>query len=405
MTETVPFVPIVFTPEFRENPYPFYQTILENDVSMIDLGKFPGEYQQAFIARHEHVSALLRDPRVVHESPNNNWTPPENWREWFEMTSDWMLFRDPPVHTRLRGLVNKAFTPQAINRLRTQIEAIASELLDNLPAGQVFDLIAQYAFELPVQVIASMLGVPKADRAQFHAWSHVLAEAIDFRNNDDVLDQATQVARDMTAYLHGLIEQKRRQPTEDILSGLVEAEDNGDRLSEKEIIATCSLLLFAGHETTVNLIGNGTLALLQHPDQLTLLRNNWGLLPNAVEEILRYDGPVQVTSRVLHDDVQVGATTLTKGQHFTLVLGAANRDPRQFSDPDRFDITRKDIRHLTFGGGIHYCVGAPLARMEGQIGLATLFQRIPNLQLTDAPLNWRGLMVLRGLEALLVKGS
>ena len=284
--------------------------------------------------------------------------------------------------------------------MRSQIEAIAHELLDSVPQDRAFDLIAQYAFELPVQVIASMLGVPKADRAQFHAWSHVMAEAIDFRNSDEVLDQAAQIAREMTAYLHELIEQKRQQPSEDILSGLVQAEDNGDRLTEREIIATCSLLLFAGHETTVNLIGNGTLALLQHPEQLAELRDDWTLLPNAIEEILRYDGPVQATARVLARDVQVGATTLSKGQHITLMLGAANRDPRQFVDPDRFDITRKDIRHLTFGGGIHYCVGAPLARLEGQIGLATLFQRMPNLRLSDTRLGWRGLMVLRGLETL-----
>ena len=394
------FIPIIFTPEFRQNPYPFYQSLLENDVTMVDLGRELGEYQHAFVARHEHVSSLLRDPRVVRENPSNGWTPPEKWRDWFVMTADWMLFRDPPAHTRLRGLVNKAFTPSAINQLRGQIEVIANELLDGVVQHDKFDLIARYAFELPVQVIASMLGVPKSDRLRFHEWSRIMAEAIDFRTNDAVLDQATVAAREMTAYLHALIEQKRQHPSDDILSGLVQAEDNGDRLSEQEIIATCSLLLFAGHETTVNLIGNGTLALLQHPDQLALLRSNPALMPNAVEEILRYNGPVQVTARQMAEDVQVGAHTLAKGSEITLVLGAANHDPRLFSEPDRFDITRKEVRHLTFGGGIHYCVGAPLARMEGQIGLSSLWQRLPNLRLADNSLEWRGLMVLRGLQAL-----
>ena len=395
----------IFSPEFRQNPFPFYQDLLRDDnaVSLVPMGEPSHTWTQAIVSRHEHVSALLRDPRLVRENPHNTWTPPENWREWFAMINNWMLFRDPPVHTRLRGLVNKAFTPQAVAQLRGSIENTAKELLDgitNQPDRNV-DLVSQYAFELPVLVIANLLGVPAQDRGRFHEWSRVLAEAIDFNDNGSVLDQASQAAREMNDYLLGLIAQKRTHPTNDILTSLVQAEDNGDRLSTEELIATCALLLFAGHETTVNLIGNGTLALLQHPDQLDLLRRKPALLPNAIEEMLRFNGPVQATARLLAEDVQVGEATLPAQSEVTLMLGAANHDPRQFVDPERFDITRSDIKHLTFGGGIHYCVGAPLARLEGQIGIGALLHRSPNLRLrTDEPLEWRGLMVLRGLKAL-----
>lgn len=399
----------LFSPEFRQNPFPIYQELLrdEHAVSLVPMGEPSHTWTQTIVSRHEHVSALLRDPRLVRENPHNTWTPPENWREWFAMINNWMLFRDPPAHTRLRGLVNKAFTPQAVAQLRGSIEATANELLDGITnrsdqnRNRDVDLISQYAFELPVLVIANLLGVPAQDRGRFHEWSRVLAEAIDFNDNGTVLEQASQAAREMHDYLLGLIAQKRTNPTNDILTSLVQAEDNGDRLSTDELIATCALLLFAGHETTVNLIGNGTLALLQHPDQLDLLRRKPALLPNAIEEMLRYNGPVQATARMLAEEIQIDGITLPAWSEVTLLLGAANHDPRQFAEPERFDITRNDIKHLTFGGGIHYCVGAPLARLEGQIGIGALLHRSADLRLrTDEPLEWRGLMVLRGLNAL-----
>lgn len=396
----------LFSPSFRQNPFPIYQELLraEQAVSFVPMGEPPHTWTQILVSRYEPVAALLRDPRLVRENPHNTWTPPENWREWFAMINNWMLFRDPPAHTRLRGLVNKAFTPQAVAQLRGSIEATANELLDGIAGTRDIDLVSQYAFELPVLVIANLLGVPAQDRGRFHDWSRVLAEAIDFNDNNAVLNQASQAARELHEYLLDLIAQKRTRPTNDILTSLVQAEDNGDRLSTDELIATCALLLFAGHETTVNLIGNGTLALLQHPDQLDLLRRKPALLPNAIEEMLRYNGPVQATARLLAEPIEVGGITLPAWSEVTLLLGAANHDARQFAEPERFDITRSDIKHLTFGGGIHYCVGAPLARLEGQIGIGALLHRFSKLQLrTDEPLEWRGLMILRGLKALPVR--
>ncbi len=384
--------------EFRNNPYPYYQHMLADDVTFID----KGDWVDVIVTQYDHVAALLRDPRLVREfaREGNTWTPPENWKPYFDMIGNWMLMRDPPHHTRLRGLVNKAFTPAAVNLLQGRIQAIAHALLDEAAAREQFDLVSEYAFELPVRVIAEMLGVPTDQREQFKEWSNTLAAALDFNNDGAVMERAAVAAHEMTIFMRELIAAKRLNPTQDILTGLVQAEQDGDRLSEDEVISTCGLLLFAGHETTVNLIGNGTFALLRHPDQLALLQRNTDLLPNAIEEILRYESPVQATARTAAEDVQVGNAVLPKGRDVMIVIGAANRDPRQFAQPEQFDITRNQAKHLAFGGGIHYCVGAPLARMEGQIGLGTLFQRFPHLALeTDSP-EWRDNFILRGLKAL-----
>jgi cytochrome P450 len=401
----------LLSPAFRQNPYPAYKQLLNDtdDVSVVEMGAQRGEWVSLIVTKYEHVAALLRDPRMVlefkHEHHGEKWTPPESWQPYFDMTRNWMLFRDPPAHTRLRGLVNKAFTPQAVNRLRNHIENIANALLDEVEAKDAFDLVADYAFELPVRVIAEMLGVPTARRADFKAWSNTLADAIDFSDKDgSVIERAAHAAQAMTAFMRELIAAKRTHPTDDILTGLVQAEQGGDHLSEDEVISTCGLLLFAGHETTVNLIGNGALTLLRHPQQLALLQRDPTLLPNAVEEILRYESPVQATSRTAATEITIGNSVIPKGRGITLIMAAANRDPRQFESPEQFDITRTDAaKHLTFGGGIHYCVGAPLARMEGQIGLGTLFRRMPNLQLETDAQHWRDLMVLRGLTTLPVR--
>lgn len=359
-------------------------------------------YVARYVARHEHVSALLRDPRMI-RGGYTAWTPPPPMADYFAMTSRWMLFRDPPDHTRLRGLVNRAFTPQAVARLRGRTSELAHRLIDGVDMQADFDLIASYAFELPVQVIAEMLGVPHKDRALFREWSQALAAAIDFSSSDEPLLRANRATVALRAYFERLIAQKTAAPDDDILSAMVQAEHDGARLSLDEVIATCGLLLFAGHETTVNLIGNGTLALLRNPGQLERLRAQPELLPNAVEEILRYDSPVQATTRTPSEDIQLGDEVLPAGQEVTLVIGAANRDPRVFAQPDAFDIARANIRHLSFGGGIHYCVGAPLARMEGEIGLAVLFERLPGLRLTGIAPEWQGVMVFRGLKQLRVR--
>ncbi|NJM42210.1 MAG: cytochrome P450, partial [Anaerolineae bacterium] len=327
--------------------------MLNDDITFIPHGD-NGERVDQIVTQYDHVAALLRDPRMNRERDGSStWTPPENWKPYFEMVDQWMLMRDPPHHTRLRGLVNKAFTPAAVNQLRGRIQVIANGLLDEAEQREQFDLIAEYAFELPVRVIAEMLGVPTEQRDQFKDWSNKLANALDFNDKSSVMDDATVAANEMTAFMRELIAAKRTKPTDDILTGLVQAEQDGDRLSEDEVISTCGLLLFAGHETTVNLIGNGALAFLRHPDQLALLQREPALLPNAIEEILRYESPVQATARNVSEDVQVGNATLSKGREVMIVIGAANRDPRHFTNPDHFDITRNEAKHQAFGGGIH----------------------------------------------------
>lgn len=379
------------------SPYSRYREMLLNDDPIVTVH---GDWHGFDIVRHAHVSQLLRDPRMGRGGPPSDWQPPEAWRPWFDMTANWMLFRDPPAHTRLRGLVGTAFTPRAIASLRDGIARTADELLDAALAKREFDLVADYAFELPVRVIADMLGVPREDRAQFKSWSHVLARAIDFNMDDSFMNAASDVARALDGYIRGLIEDKRARPGDDILSGIAHARVNDDRLTTEEIVGTVALLLFAGHETTVNLIGNGALAFMRHPDQLAALRADPGLIENAVEEVLRYDSPVQATTRVLFEDVVVENVTLPRGREVTIWIGAANHDPRVFDAPERFDIRRKDIKHLSFGGGIHYCIGASLARLEGQIALSRLFDRSPGLRVLDAEPRWRELVVLRGMESL-----
>jgi pimeloyl-[acyl-carrier protein] synthase len=384
-------LPMLFDPEFRADPYPTYRELLANDAPV----HLQGEgWQTMNVTRHDQVTALLRDPRMVRGNPTNTWTPPDAWKPWFDLTGNWMLFRDPPSHTRLRGLVSTAFTPRAIERLRGQISALARELIVAACAKGEFDLIAEYAFELPVRVIADMLGVPHRDHAKFRAWSHVLAQAIDFNMNDAFMNEAAQTASELDAYVRALIDEKRTHPGEDILSGIVHAELDGDRLSIEEVVGTVALLLFAGHETTVNLIGNGTLAFLNNPDQLALLKQQPALIANATEEVLRFNSPVQATTRTTAEAFSVGGVTFEQGWEIMLWLGAANHDPRVF------DITRSEIKHLSFGGGIHYCIGASLARMEGQIAFATLFEHAPNLALASETQQWRGLTVLRGLATL-----
>src|SRR5690606_17796033 len=284
----------------------------------------------------------------------------------------WMLFRDPPDHTRLRRLVNKAFTPRAVESVVPRVKDIALELLQPGLKDGGMDLIEAFAFPLPVIVIAEMLGVPPQDRTKFRSWSNAMAAALDSYWTEEIFQRASQATGEIWEYLTHIIEERRKNLGADLLSALINARENDDRLSEDELVAMAILLLVAGHETTVNLVGNGTLALLQHPDQMELLRREPRRAPQAVEELLRYDAPVQMTSRFAATDVPLGGHVIRKGDNVVAVIGAANRDPEVNPNPDRLDITRTEIHHLGFGGGIHYCVGAPLARREAQIALTTL---------------------------------
>jgi cytochrome P450 len=317
----------------------------------------------------------------------------------------WFLFKDPPDHTRLRGLVSKAFTPRAVENMRQKIEAVVEKLLDEQNGKATFDLMDSVAYQVPVLVICELLGVPESDRGRFSEWSAALAKGLDILAVPDpeFVRRGNEAAAGLTAYFRQLIESRRKQPGDDLLTALIAAEEAGDRLTEEELLATCVLLFFAGHETTVNLIGNGTLALMRNPDQMDRLRKEPALMGGAVEELLRYDSPVQRSGRVALEDLELNGRFYQKGWRVNMLIGAANRDPAQFADPDRLDVTRANAsQHMSFASGIHYCVGAPLARLEAQLAIAAVLRRYSDLQLAEERPPYRPTFVLRGLSRLMV---
>jgi cytochrome P450 len=382
------------SPAFRADPYPYY------DLLRSYAPVFHWEaWNIWFLTRHEDCATLLRDNRLGHTSVSI-YGVPEQQRPLVEMQNQWLLVKNPPDHTRLRGLVHKAFTPRIVEQMRVKIQTIADDLLDKVQDAGRLDIIADLAYPLPVTVIAEMLGVPLADQHEFHGWSTDLARSLDLTDETAVYDRAAEVSVLFRDYLKGLAAEKRAHPQDDLLSMLVQVEEAGDRLTEDELYATSTLLFIAGHETTINLIGNGVLALLRHPDQLEKLQANANLMRPAVEEFLRYDSPVQLTSRTALEEITIRDQTIPRGSQVAFLLGAANRDPERFDNPNTLDIGREPNPHLAFGGGIHYCLGAPLARLEGQIALSTLLRRLPNLTLaTDAPV-YRNNYALRGLNTL-----
>jgi cytochrome P450 len=384
-----------FDPAVIADPYPFYARLRAAGPVYFP----PAEVWM--VGRYADARQVLRDPRFGH-SGAAGLEEGLGAGPLAESFARWMLFRNPPDHTRLRALVSQAFTPRTVAVMQGEIQRLVDELLDRVPAGQTFDLIAALAYPLPVLVVCALLGVPAADRDGLRQWSADLAGGLDSlgRNDPQVIAAGNAAAAGLTDYFRGLVAERRRAPGEDLLSGLVAAREQGDRLSADELLATCVLLFFAGHETTVNLIGNGTLALLRHPDQLARLRADPELGPRAVEELLRYDGPVQRIGRTLLADAEVGGRALPAGTTVLALVGAANRDPAAFDDPERLDVARADNRHLAFSAGAHYCVGAPLARLEAQLAITTLLRRLPGLRLeTEAP-SWRPMAVLRGLRSL-----
>ncbi len=396
----------LFDPEFKANPYPAYAQ-LRSDAPVHRVA-LPNGQGMWLVTRYEDVSAVLRDERFVKDW-RNAMTPEQLAQmppipEVMRPLSKNMLDTDPPDHERLRALVSKAFTPRLIERMRPRVQAIADALLDAVWDKGEMDLIDDYAFPLPIIVIAELLGVPAEDRNEFREWSDAAV------SGDATQEYVEKILlphmQAFTGYLRAMFEEKRENPKDDLISALVRAEEAGVKLSEDELLAMVFLLLVAGHETTVNLIGNGVLALLRHPDQLQKLKDDPSLIKPAIEELLRYDGPVETsTERFAREDVRIGGTVISKGEMVTVVIASADHDPERFPDPDALDITRADNKHLAFGKGIHFCLGAPLARMEGQIAIGTLLRRMPELRLADPPgsLTWRPGLVLRGLKGLPVE--
>ena len=357
------------------------------------------------VGRHADCSAILRDPRSSSERNNSLLAPPEVRAQ----RAPSFLSLDPPDHTRLRRLVSKAFTPRAIARLEPRVHELSDELLtkagpDRGGAGQI-EVVSQLAYPLPVRIISELLGVPPGDHARFAGWSASLAHSLQpqFIAADPAPARAAQQARlEFADYFRELIAARRRRPADDLLSELIRAEDEGQRLSEQELIATCVLLLVAGHETTVGLISNAILALLRHPDQLAALRADPGLAAGAVEETLRYDAPVQFTGRVARGGMQVGPVSAPDGAVLLLLLAATGRDPRVFADPDTFDIRRAAGNHLAFAAGPHFCLGAPLARLEATIAVRALATRVAGPELDPAGLAYKPNLNLRGPARLVL---
>ncbi len=312
-----------------------------------------------------------------------------------------MLFMDAPAHTRLRGLASLAFSPSRVERLRSHIREIAERLLDTVQAKGHLDMIADFAAPLPAIVTAEMLGVPVEDHEQLKIWSADFAELLgNFQHNPDRIPRALRSLEEMTAYFRSALVQQRLTPREGLVHSLATAEVDGDRLSDEEVIANCIVTMVGGQETTTNLLGNGLLALVRNQGQLDKLRADPSLLPSAVEELLRYESPSQQTARLAPRDTELGGKLIRKRQAVIAVMAAANRDPERFPEPDRLDITRKDNRHLAFGWAAHFCFGASLARIEGQIGFEAILRRLPNVRLEAGSLTWRTNLGLRGLTAL-----
>ncbi len=387
--------------EFRADPHSSYRLLREYDP--MHWSPFLGFW---VLTRYADCVAVLRDAKRFSADPKDlalyeaMMQGLGDNRPLMQMQEKWMLLLNPPDHTRLRTLVTKAFTPRVVENLRPRIQGIVDDLIDKVKNAGPMDIIADLSYPLPVIVIAGMLGVPAEDRDKFKAWTTDLARTLDPIVSPEVLDAGDAATVAFAEYFKALVEKRRKDPQEDLLSALIAAEEQGDRLSEDELIATAVLLLGAGHETTMNLIGNGLLALFRHPDQMAQLKSAPSLIQSAIEECLRFDGPVQMTARTALEDLEIGGTKIEKGQQAVIVLAAANRDPAQFADPDRFDITRKENPHIAFSHGIHYCLGAPLARVEAQIAVNTLLQRLPNLRLATEELEWREMVTLRGLKTL-----
>jgi cytochrome P450 len=386
-------------PRMRANPYPFYHRLRSID----PVHRSPFGYW--VLSRHQDVDVILRDSRGGSNFPcDEAWARHRGGPESpiVRSTMQWMMMLDGPAHRRLRTIMGRVFTTRAVERLRPHIAAVVDGLIDEIGEGEI-DLVKDLALPLPIMVIGELLGIPRADRYQCRAWTDRIGHVIDPIVTPDAQVAMNQATTEFSAYLTEQIRARRANPGQDLLSSLVTMDDSGDRLTDDEIVANVLLLFIAWHETTVNLIGNGMLALLQHPEQMTLLRENPDLMSQATEELSRYDSPVQIAARIMAADVTLGETTIPAGSKVMMINGAANRDPARYTDPDRLDLSRTGIKSLTFGGGAHFCIGAPLARLELATVFTGLLERYRSIELAADEFSWRANVNLRGLNELPLK--
>jgi cytochrome P450 len=396
----------VFNDEILQDPYPTYARLHEEGpLHYLDVG---GKWAVWSIFSHAECSSIAKDPRLSAKRAKQMLLPlplsrQSDFSELARMLGLWLIFMDPPEHTRLRKLLNKGFSPAAVEGLRPQIEAIVEQMLKPLQHGSEVELMREFANPMPVRIILEMLGIPQELRDTFVNWSRAIAV---FRGNPNRTVEEARAAQDalveLTEFFRKTVAERRGNKGNDLISLLIDIEEEGEVLTEEELYAQCIALLFAGHETTRNLIGNGMYTLLRHPQETAGLREKPEMIRSAVEEILRYESPVQFTARVLKEDIEVCGKQIRKGWTVLCMLGAANRDPKQFRDPDQLDLKRLNNQHLAFSAGLHFCIGAQLARLEGQIALLNLIQRFPEMKLTGPRPEWAPTFGFRGLKSLSV---
>ncbi|MCX4512268.1 cytochrome P450 [Streptomyces sp. NBC_01619] len=393
-----------WSPAFVADPYPAYA-----DLRARGRVHWFEPTRQWLVPHHADVSALLRDRRLgrtyLHRFSHEEFgrTPPPAAHEPFHTLNDnGLLDLEAPDHTRIRRLVTKAFTPRTVQELEPTVRRLAAGLVGKLVGNGGGDLLAEVAEPLPVAVIAEMLGIPEADREPLRPWSADICGMYELNPSEETAARAVRASLEFSAYLRELIAERRKEPGQDLISALIAAYDEGDRLSEQEMVSTCVLLLNAGHEATVNTTANGWWTLFRHPEQLAALRADPALLPTAVEELMRYDTPLQLFERWVLDDIEIGGTVVPRGSEVALLFGSANRDPARFARPDELDLARPDNPHITFGAGIHYCLGAPLARVELAAVFGELLRQAPSMRLASEP-QWGPGFVIRGVRELRVE--
>ncbi|WP_299530038.1 cytochrome P450 [uncultured Streptomyces sp.] len=393
-----------WSPAFVADPYPAYAAL--RAAGRVHWFEPTGQW---LIPHHSDVSALLRDRRLgrtyLHRFSHEEFgrTPPSAAHEPFTtLNGQGLLDLEAPDHTRIRRLVSKAFTPRTVESLAPTVRRLAAELVDSFVAAGGGDLLAAVAEPLPVAVIAEMLGIPESDRGPLRPWSAAICGMFELNPSQETAEAAVRASEEFSGYLRELIARRRAEPGTDLISALIAAHDDGERLTEQEMVSTCVLLLNAGHEATVNTTVNGWWTLFRHPDRLAALRADHELLPTAVEELLRHDTPLQMFERWVLDDIEIAGTLIPRGSEVALLFGSANRDPERFADPDVLDLGRRDNPHVTFGAGIHYCLGAPLARIELQASFGELLRKAPEMRLLAEP-EWHPGYVIRGLRELHVE--